>query len=245
MDSELPDHYATLGVDPGCSEEEIRTAYRARAKRHHPDLNQGSREAVARTQDLNAAYATLGDASRRRAYDEEREKTQASRRVARGVRPPLPIAKDAHIGIADFLRGTTLSVTVKDPANPAGPETYSLEIPPDTAPGSRFRVRRHAPFENGWVVVRVKVRPDARFKARGSDLRCDLKINTQRAAQGGVEMVRTATGGTARITIPRNVERGAILRVAGEGLPRVRGGRGDLLVRILYRPEVTIRRFGG
>jgi DnaJ-class molecular chaperone len=44
------------------------------------------------------------------------------------------------------------------------------------------------------------------------------------------------------VTIPRGVGRGEILRIPGEGLPKPRGGRGDMLVRITYRPEVKITR---
>lgn len=90
--------------------------------------------------------------------------------------------------------------------------------------------------------MRVKARPDFRFKVRGSDLRCDLKIHSQRARQGGTESVRGVTGSFLRVAIPPKVARGEIIRLPGEGLPKPRGGCGDLLVRILYQPEVRIRR---
>ena len=54
-------------------------------------------------------------------------------------------------------------------------------------------------------------------------------------------MIRGLAGAKLRVPIPRGVSRGEIVRVAGEGLPRPRGGRGDLLVRITYRIEVRIR----
>jgi DnaJ-class molecular chaperone len=44
------------------------------------------------------------------------------------------------------------------------------------------------------------------------------------------------------VTIPAGVARGALLRVMGEGLPKPRGGRGDLLVRIIYRVELKVSR---
>ena len=55
-------------------------------------------------------------------------------------------------------------------------------------------------------------------------------------------MVAALNGARLRVQIPRNVARGEIIRLPGEGLPKPRGGRGDLLVRILYRPEVRITR---
>ena len=133
-------------------------------------------------------------------------------------------------------------MNVNDPANPNGPEKYELIVPPETAPGTRFRLKRAAPFDRGFVLVRVKARADFRFKVRASDLRCDLKISTQRATQGGTESVRGATGNFIHVQIPPNVPRGEIVKIAGEGLPKPRGGRGDLLVRVTYRPEVRIAR---
>jgi DnaJ-class molecular chaperone len=117
-----------------------------------------------------------------------------------------------------------------------------LVVPPDTAPGTRFRLPREEPFEGGHITVRVRVRPGARFKARGSDLRCDLRISAQRAAQGGTETIPGPDGRPVRVPIPVGAGRGVIVRVAGAGLPKPRGGRGDLLVRLTYRPEVTVTR---
>jgi molecular chaperone DnaJ len=55
-------------------------------------------------------------------------------------------------------------------------------------------------------------------------------------------MMPGVTGAPLRIQIPAGIARGEVLRIAGEGLPKPRGGRGDLLVRITYRPEVRISR---
>ena len=242
MQTVTPDYYATLGLDRRCTDEQIRAAYRLLAKQYHPDVNPGSRDAQARTQALNAAYEILSDPARRQAYDEERAarpKTAAAKRTGRAA---ANIAKEMHLGILEFLRGTTLEVRVQDPANPDGAETYELIVPPETAPGTRFRITRTGTFASGLVLVKVKAKPDFRFKTRGSDLRCDLKISSQRAAQGGSESVRGATGDFLRVTIPKNVARGEIIRLPGEGLPKTRGGRGDLLVRITYRPDVFITR---
>jgi len=240
-----PNHYATLGLDHCCSAEQIRAAYRLLAKRHHPDVNHGCAEAAARTRALNAAHEILSDPERRLDYDRELAASSRPAPTARGAKVNSHLAQEVHLRIEELLRGTTLEVRVNDPANASGPETYELIIPPDTAPGAKFRVPRDEPFAGGVVVVRVRVRPDFRFKARGSDLRCDLKIKPERAAQGGTESIRGVSGGSLRVTIPRGVARGEIIRITGEGLPKPRGGRGDLLVRITYQVPVRIRRVTG
>ena len=152
------------------------------------------------------------------------------------------ISQDVHLRLEDFLRGTTREIRIKDPANPNGTEIYELVILPDTALGTRFKIPRKGTFADGFVQLRVKALPHFRFKVRGSDLRCDLKINSKRAIEGGVEIVRGLSGAVIRIQIPRGVSRGEIVRIANEGLPKPRGGRGDLLVRIIYRVEVRVTR---
>jgi curved DNA-binding protein len=237
-----PDHYATLGLDHRCTLEQIRSAYRLLAKRHHPDLNPGSAEAEARTRALNEAHETLSDPERREAYDRELAAARKSARPTRGSKVDRNLSQEVHLRIEELLRGTTLEVRVNDPSNPNGPEIYPLVIPPETAPGARFRIPRAEPFAGGFVLVRVRVRPDFRFKVRGADLRCDLKIKPERALQGGTEMLRGIHGTQLRVTIPRGIARGETIRIAGEGLPKPRGGRGDLLVRITYRVDVRIRK---
>jgi DnaJ-class molecular chaperone len=246
MEPDRADPYATLGLDRRCTAEQIRAAYRLLARRHHPDVNAGSTEANARLRELNAAYEILGDAERRQEYDRELRRRESFRAPRRAGRVERNIAHDVNLAVEDFLRGVELQVTVNDPANPAGPETYPLSVPEETAPGTRFRLPRGEPFEGGFVIVRVRAMPGSRFKVRGSDLRADLRISAQRAAQGGTERLPGATGSLVRVEIPAGVARGAIVKVEGEGLPKPRGGRGDLLVRIQYRPEVQVTRgFGG
>jgi DnaJ-class molecular chaperone len=237
----IPDHYATLGLDRRCTLAQIRAAYRLLAKRHHPDLNPGAAEAVARSQEINAAHEVLSDEASRRAYDRELDAHSRAEAPGRESRIERSIRQDAHLRIEDFFRGATLEVRVKDPANPS-PETYTLTIPPDTAPGTRFQIPRVAPFDGGFVSVRVKPLPGFRFKARGSDLRGDLRISAERAARGGTETLPGPDGAPLRVTIPARVSRGEILRIPRAGLPKARGGRGDLLLRIAYRPEVRIAR---
>ena len=237
MQPESPDYYATLGVDPHATTAQIRTAYHFFAKQHHPDLNPAVEEA--RIQQLNAAHEVLGDPARRRTYDHERNSARLPGTRGRGKDN---VSQDAFLRVEDFLRGTSLDVTVKDPANPGETEIYRLAVPAMTAPGTKFRLPRGTPFEGGCVEIRVRALPGFRFKVSGSNLRLDLRISAERAAKGGSETVKGATGSLQQIKIPARVRRGEIFRIAGEGLPKSRGGRGDLLVRVVYRPEVRISR---
>jgi DnaJ-class molecular chaperone len=120
LESADPDHYATLGLDRRCTAAQIRSAYRLLSKTHHPDLNHGSPDAVRRSQELNAAHEILSDPGKRRAYDRELNAGKSPQRPARAAKIERNICQDAHLRIEDFLRGATLEVRVKDPANPHG-----------------------------------------------------------------------------------------------------------------------------
>ena len=234
-------HYDTLGLDRRCTTAQIRAAYRRLVKQHHPDVNHTAPEATRRVQALNTAHAALSDSVRRAEYDRELDGDNPAAATVRGGRH-RDIAQDVMLRIEEFFRGTALNIRVNDPANPQGAESYELEVPPDTAPGTKFRLLRAEEFSGSCVVVRLRVLPGGRFRARGSDLRTDLRINAPRAASGGSETIPGANGRMVRVTIPAGVTRGAVLRVPGEGLPKPRGGRGDLLVRVTYRGEVKITR---
>ena len=62
-------YYAVLGVSPQASQEEIKKAYRKLALAHHPDRNQGNRQADHKIREVNAAYEILGDPDSRKTYD--------------------------------------------------------------------------------------------------------------------------------------------------------------------------------
>ncbi len=229
-----------LGLARGCTAEEIRAAYRILARRYHPDLNQHDPEAHRRAQTLNAAYEVLSDPARRRSYHRELDESREAARNKGGAKIEQHIKQEVRLCVDDFLRGTVLEVSVNDPAEPNEANTYRVEIPPLTAPGTRLRLPRQG--ARGELQLQLKALPGYRFKVRGADLRTDLRISAQRAEQGGTELIERPTGGMIRVTIPPRVKRGEIIRLPGEGMPRPRGGRGDLLVRVTYRPAVRVTR---
>lgn len=233
-------HYAVLGLDRDCKRDQLRDAYRLLAKRYHPDLNGSDAASRGRIQTLNAAYEILSDPVRRRQYDRDLDHASQATACRGGAKIERNIRQEVRLRIDDFLRGTSIEVQVKDPANPDGIETYRVEIPAMTAPGTRLRVPRRGPLASGSLQLLLKPFPGFRFKVRGSDLRTDLRISAQRAEEGGNETIARPTGGTLCLTIPPRVKRGQVLRVAGEGMPKPRGRRGDLLVCIVYRPEVRV-----
>jgi molecular chaperone DnaJ len=102
----VTDYYALLEVSPEASETEIRESYRRLAKKYHPDLHPGDKEAEARSKEIGEAYAVLIGAKSRKAYDKARlgksqSRNNAPRRSAAAGEMPSKIDKD---GIDNLFR---------------------------------------------------------------------------------------------------------------------------------------------
>ena len=99
------DPYTVLGVKKDASQDEIQKAYRRLAKKFHPDLNPGNKQAEERFKEISAAYDLLGDPKKRIRFDRgEIDATGAERPQHRFYRDfadsRSPYASDA--GFADF-----------------------------------------------------------------------------------------------------------------------------------------------
>lgn len=64
------DYYEVLGIQKGASEAEIKKAYRSLAKKYHPDINPGDKDAEVKFKEVNEAYEVLSDSDKKARYDQ-------------------------------------------------------------------------------------------------------------------------------------------------------------------------------
>lgn len=80
-------------------------------------------------------------------------------------------------------------------------------------------------------------------KVNGADVEYDLKISFMDAAKGGVKHISMTNGKRLKVNIPQGVGNGTLLRLKGQGIPGIGGGRdGDALVLVAVLPDPTFRR---
>src|SRR2546425_11812717 len=64
------DYYDVLGVPRTATQKEVTSAFRKLARKHHPDLNAGDKQAETRFKEISEAHDVLSDAKKRKLYDE-------------------------------------------------------------------------------------------------------------------------------------------------------------------------------
>ena len=70
MPVQYKDYYQVLGVAKGTTQDEVRKAFRKLARQHHPDVAKDKKTAETKFKEINEAYEVLGDAQKRKEYDE-------------------------------------------------------------------------------------------------------------------------------------------------------------------------------
>ena len=120
----------------------------------------------------------------------------------------------------------------------SGETTVDVQVPAGVSTGDYITLRGQGSQGarggvRGDVYVVLEVEEDARFLRDGADLIHDLPVTFTQAALGAKLEVPTILG-TAEIEMERGTQSGTIIRLRGEGLPRLQAtGRGDQLVRVV------------
>ena len=126
--------------------------------------------------------------------------------------------------LEEALRGTSRAIQVGD-------RRVEVKIPAGVREGLRVRIAGGAGAAGGDIYLRVRLLPHPQFERAGDDLQTTVTVPLTTAVLGGEVSVPTLDGPRG-IKVPAASRVGRMFRLAGEGLPRQQGGRGDLLARL-------------
>jgi curved DNA-binding protein len=137
---------------------------------------------------------------------------------------------DLDLSLEEAARGGPRTVTFADGRQ------YQVTVPPGVRDGQRIRLAGEGGDGTGGgpsgdLYLRVRIRPHPRFRLDGDDLHTDVPVAPWEAALGATVEVRTLDG-RAQVKVPAGSSCGRRLRLRGEGMPRPRGGRGDLYAEV-------------
>lgn len=127
------------------------------------------------------------------------------------------------------------------------PKKLAVKIPPGMDENSRLRLAGEGEEGSnggaaGDLYVVVHVRPHELFQRQGTDLHCQVPISFPQAALGSHIDVPSLYG-PKTLVIPRGTQSGATLKLAGCGVPHIRGhGRGDQIVHVVVETPTRLTR---
>ena len=271
MAEQKRDYYEVLGVDKNADDAAIKKAYRQLAKKYHPDMNPGDKEAEAKFKEASEAYAVLSDPEKRRQYDQFGH-----------------AAFEGGAGGAGGFGG--FDFTGADMGDIFG------DIFGDLFGGGRSRRANNGPMQGANIRTQVRITFEEAVFGCEKELELTLKdecaschgtgakpgtspvtcpkcggkgqvVYTQQSLFGMVQNVRTCPdcNGTGKIikekcpdcygtgyiankkkisvSIPAGVDNGQSVRLRGKGEPGVNGGpRGDLLVEVIVARHPIFQR---
>lgn len=257
------DYYEVLGVPHGASPEEIKRAFRRKAREYHPDVS-ADPNTEALFKEANEAYDVLSDPQKRAAYDRF---GHAGLGGAAAGADPFSVYTDLGDIFSDFFSGFRTSRAGRRGPRRGQDLEYHLTIDFEEA---IFGTEREIEFERitncgtcggsgaapGTSLVRCSMcggTGEVR-NVRQTYLGQVVNITTCPQCQGSGESISTPCpdcGGRGRlrqkrrltVTVPAGVDHGTQIRISGEGEPGLRGGPpGNLDILLSVKPHKYFRR---
>jgi len=236
MAVEFKDYYRVLGVTSKATDDEIKKAFRALARKYHPDVAKDKKSAEEKFKELNEANEVLSNPESRRKYDQlgANWKTggesrpppgrQGGRSAGRGMRGDDEEFQFEGTGFSDFFE-----------------QFFG---------GRAGGARGASPFAS-YESAEDRSGPEAAL--RGQDIQGDILITLDEVLSGAMRAIsvrrtNARTGreetGSYQVRIPAGVQAGQLIRVSGKGGEGLNGGgAGDIYLRVRYaqHPDWQVR----
>ena len=265
------DYYKILGLETSrVTIDEVKSAYRAAAKKYHPDLNVGDSLAEERIKDINEAYRILSAPATKRKYDRiwnsrnnaksyhkikgasifsmflgNIEKTDSNDiKKEKGPVKGENIETEIKVNLEDAFHGLERKISFRTVEGKM--KTFSVKIPEGIRNGEKIRLIGQGKKginggKNGDLFIKINIEDNDCFRLYGCDLCTDLKLSPWEAALGTRVDISTIDGVT-KVYVPQGIQSGEKVKIPNKGYKDGKGGRGDLVaeVKIMVPHELEL-----
>ncbi len=206
------DYYEILGVKKDATQDDIKKAFRKLAKKHHPDANPNNKAAEEKFKEINEANEVLGDASKRKKYDD--------------------LANDVKFQNGyDFDPAQAGYGNVKTEYRSTSQNDFSDFF-------NAFFGGGHTNMDDIFGGGASGGRHTRSFAQDGGDVEAEISITLKEAFNGiekKVNLKSNTTEKTISFKIPAGIKEGGKIKLSGQGEKGVNGGsNGDLLIKINF-----------
>jgi curved DNA-binding protein len=217
MAATFRDYYETLGLAKSASADEIKSAFRKLARKHHPDLAKDKKAAEEKFKEINEAYEVLSDPEKRKKYDEYGSNWQHAGNGFQGA----PGGGSGY-GSGGFGGGSAGGTDFH-----FGGTGYSDFFE------QFFGTRRGRGFGGGAGFEETP--------QRGRDVEADILVTLDEALNGATRQISFRKGNapdvqTYTVRVPKGVREGQRIRLAGQG-----ESGGDLYLRVKMQQHPDYR----
>ena len=212
-------YFELLEVTQDASLEEVKRSYRQLARKYHPDLNPGDKQAEEQFKLLGEAYEVLSDPEKRSQYEE-----YSSFWKQKGFRKRVSKFSFNNIDFSDLGDFNTFVEQLLNRRSDAAPNSNNGRSPEP----SPYRPRQTSPSQpNG-----SRRAPAPRTSSNRRDAEASLTVPLERAYAGGRERIRLEDGRSLEVDMPAGMVTGQRIRLKGQGI-----GGGNLYLRIEVEPH--------
>ena len=235
---DFKDYYNTLGVSPEADDKAIRTAFRQLARKVHPDVNPGNKDAEEKFKAINEAYQVLSDPEQRKKYDKLRAQYQQWQQSG---------GRQSGFDWQNWSdsRAETGTAGASQPGYGGNVQYANPEDLEDLFGGA-------SPYSDFFTKIFGQARRGGRGGERGApsgprrgrDIESEVDLSLEEAFRG-TERLLELDGQRIKAGIPPGVKTGSRVRLAGKGEPGQNGGpAGDLYLSVHILPNETFEREG-
>ena len=203
------DYYKILGVDKNIPQDDVREAYRKRAKQFHPDLHPNDPKAKAKFQALNEAYDVISDPEKRKKYDQYGEKWREAGAFGQGGPGPG--------GGSYYYSG-------------GGSPFSGFDFSGFSGEGGGFSSFFEQLFGGAGKGSRSRGTRSRSARTNAGEMNANVNIDLYTALLGGEVILQLTGGHKIKLKVKPETQNGTKVRLRGKGYDRGDGTMGDLII---------------